>query len=127
MYNQLKILLVVLFFPLMMVAQDSTKTKVSKTSVSKKAKEVEQTLSKSNPESIADKYVELANELDKKGDYAKAEDYLKRALPIYQKQKIKDKIASTTRAIAQIQEKSCIYKYQVREQPFDSSHYNSHT
>jgi len=58
MYNQLKILLVVLFFPLMMVAQDSTKTKVSKTSVSKKAKEVEQTLSKSNPESIADKYVE---------------------------------------------------------------------
>lgn len=105
MYNQLKILLVVLFFPLMMVAQDSTKTKVSKTSVSKKAKEVEQTLSKSNPESIADKYVELANELDKKGDYAKAEDYLKRALPIYQKQKIKDKIASTTRAIAQIQEK----------------------
>ncbi len=105
MYNQLKILLVVLFFPLVMFAQDSTKTKVSKTSVSKKAKEVEQTLSKSNPESIADKYVELANELDKKGDYAKAEDYLKRALPIYQKQKIKDKIASTTRAIAQIQEK----------------------
>ena len=105
MYNQLKILLVVLFFPLVMVAQDSTKTKVSKTSVSKKAKEVEQTLSKSNPESTADKYVELANELDKKGDYAKAEDYLKRALPIYQKQKIKDKIASTTRAIAQIQEK----------------------
>ena len=105
MYNQLKILLVVLFFPLVMFAQDSTKTKVSKTSVSKKAKEVEQTLSKSNPESTADKYVELANELDKKGDYAKAEDYLKRALPIYQKQKIKDKIASITRAIAQIQEK----------------------
>ena len=105
MYNKLKILLVVLFFPLVMFAQDSTKTKVSKTSVSKKAKEVEQTLSKSNPESTADKYVELANELDKKGDYAKAEDYLKRALPIYQKQKIKDKIASITRAIAQIQEK----------------------
>ena len=105
MYNQLKLLLVVLFFPLVMFAQDSTKTKVSKTSVSKKAKEVEQTLSKSNPESTADKYVELANELDKKGDYAKAEDYLKRALPIYQKQKIKDKIASITRAIAQIQEK----------------------
>ncbi len=72
MYNQLKIILVVLFFPLVMFAQDSTKTKVSKTSVSKKAKEVEQTLSKSNPESTADKYVELANELDKKGDYAKA-------------------------------------------------------
>ncbi len=30
---------------------------------------------------------------------------MKRALPIYQKQKIKDKIASTTRSIAQIQEK----------------------
>ncbi len=94
-----------MFFPLVMMAQDSIKTKVNKSSVSKKAKEVEQTLSKSNPESTADKYVELANELDKKGDFAKAEDYLKRALPIYQKQKNKDKIASTTRSIAQIQEK----------------------
>jgi tetratricopeptide (TPR) repeat protein len=117
MYNRLKIVLVVLLFPLGMVAQDSTKTKVSKTSVSKKAKEVEQTLSKSNPDATADKYVELANELDKKGDYAKAEDYLKRALSIYQKQKNKDKIASTTRSIAQIQEKQkkfkeAIYNYQ---------------
>jgi two-component system sensor histidine kinase YesM len=91
MYNQTENTIGSFIFPLMMVAQDSTKTKVSKTSVSKKAKEVEQTLSKSNPESIADKYVELANELDKKGDYAKAEDYLKRALPIYQKQKSKTK------------------------------------
>ncbi|WP_333694107.1 tetratricopeptide repeat-containing sensor histidine kinase [Flavobacterium sp.] len=94
-----------MFFPLVMMAQDSIKTKVNKSSVSKKAKEVEQTLSKSNPESTADKYVELAQILDKKGDFAKAEDYLKRALPIYQKQKNKDKIASTIRFIAQVQEK----------------------
>ena len=105
MVIRFKIVLLAIFFPLVMMAQDSIKTKVSKSSVSKKAKEVEQTLSKSNPENTADKYVELANELDKKGDYAKAEDYLKRALPIYQKQKSKDKIASTTRSIAQIQEK----------------------
>ncbi len=105
MVNRFKIVLLAMLFPLVMMAQDSTRTKASKSSVSKKAKEVEQTLSKSNPESTADKYVELANELDKKGDYAKAEDYLKRALPIYQKQKNKDKIASTTRSIAQIQEK----------------------
>lgn len=105
MVIRFKIVLLVMFFPFVMMAQDSIKTKVSKSSVSKKAKEVEQTLSKSNPESTADKYVELANELDKKGDFAKAEDYLKRALPIYQKQKNKDKIASTTRSIAQIQEK----------------------
>lgn len=105
MVIRFKIVLLVMFFPFVMMAQDSIKTKVNKSSVSKKAKEVEQTLSKSNPESTADKYVELANELDKKGDYAKAEDYLKRALPIYQKQKNKDKIASTTRSIAQIQEK----------------------
>ena len=105
MYNQLKIILFALLFPLVMVAQDSTKTKSGKTSVSKKAIELKETLSKSNPEATADKYVELAAELDKKGDYAKAEDYLKRALPIYQKQKNKDKIASTTRSIAQIQEK----------------------
>lgn len=105
MVIRFKIVLLVIFFPLVMIAQDSIKTKMSKSSVSKKAKEVEQTLSKSNPENTADKYVELANELDKKGDYAKAEDYLKRALPIYQKQKSKDKIASTSRSIAQIQEK----------------------
>ena len=105
MVIRFKIVLLAMFFPFVMMAQDSIKTKVNKSSVSKKAKEVEQTLSKSNPESTADKYVELANELDKKGDYAKAEDYLKRALPIYQKQKNKDKIASTTRSIAQMQEK----------------------
>jgi tetratricopeptide (TPR) repeat protein len=105
MVIRFKIVLLAMFFPLVMMAQDSIKTKVNKSSVSKKVKEVEQTLSKSNPENTADKYVELANELDKKGDYAKAEDYLKRALPIYQKQKSKDKIASTTRSIAQMQEK----------------------
>lgn len=105
MYNRLKIILFALLFPLVMGAQDSTKTKLGKTSVSKKAIELKETLSESNPEATADKYVELANELDKKGDFAKAEDYLKRALPLYQKQKNKDKIASTTRLLAQIQEK----------------------
>lgn len=105
MYNQLKILLLFLLFPLVMAAQDTTKTKSGKSSVSKKAIELKETLSESNPEATADKYVELANELDKKGDFAKAEDYLKRALPLYQKQKNKDKIASTTRLLAQIQEK----------------------
>lgn len=105
MVIRFKIVLLAMFFPLVIMAQDSIKTKVNKSSVSKKAKEVEQTLSKSNPESTADKYVELAQILDKKGDFAKAEDYLKRALPIYQKQKNKDKIASTIRFIAQVQEK----------------------
>jgi len=110
MQNRLKIVLLLFLFPLVMVAQDSIKTKVSKSSVSKKAKEVEQTLFKSNPEATADKYVELANELEKKEDYAKAEDYLKRALPIYQKQKNKEKIASIIRSIAQIQEKQKKFK-----------------
>ena len=110
MPNRLKIVVLFLLFPLLMVAQDSIKTKVSKSSVSKKAKEVEETLAKSNPEATADKYVELAKELEKKEAYAKAEDYLKRALPIYQKQKNKEKIASTTRFIAQIQEKQKKYK-----------------
>ncbi|WP_291114305.1 tetratricopeptide repeat-containing sensor histidine kinase [Flavobacterium sp. UBA6135] len=78
---------------------------MSTSSVSKKAIELKETLSESNPNATADKYVELAVELDKKGDYTKAEDYLKRALPLYQKQKNKDKVASTTRMLAQIQEK----------------------
>ena len=117
MLIRLTLFLLLTFFSLDMAAQDTIKTKVSKSSVSKKAKEVEQTLSKSNPQATADKYVELAKELEKKEDYAKAEDYLKRALPIYQKQKNKEKIASTIRSIAQIQEKQkkfkeAIYNYQ---------------
>ncbi|WP_396175905.1 histidine kinase, partial [Flavobacterium sp.] len=78
---------------------------MSKTSVSKKAIELKETLSESNPIATADKYLELANELDKKEEYVKAEDYLKRALTLYQKQKDKDKIASTKRQLAQVQEK----------------------
>lgn len=105
MYYRLKILVLVLLFPLVVVAQDSTKTKMSKNSVSKKAIELKETLSESNPIATADKYVELANELEKKEEYAKSEAYLKQALLLYQKQKNKDKIASTTRLIAQIQEK----------------------
>ena len=117
MLIRLTLFLLLTFFSLDMAAQDTIKTKVSKSSVSKKAKEVEETLSKSNPQATADKYVELAKELEKKEDYAKAEDYLKRALPIYQKQKNKEKIASTIRSIAQIQEKQkkfkeAIYNYQ---------------
>jgi two-component system, sensor histidine kinase YesM len=117
MYNRLILAVFVFLFSMVSVAQDTIKTKYSKSSVNKKAIEVQQTLSKNNPEVTADKYVELAKELEKKEDYAKAEDYLKRALPIYQKQKNKEKIASTTRSIAQIQEKQkkfkeAIYNYQ---------------
>jgi two-component system, sensor histidine kinase YesM len=117
MCNRLILAFFIFLFSMASVAQDTIKTKYSKSSVNKKAIEVEQTLSKNNPEVTADKYVELAKELEKKEDYAKAEDYLKRALPIYQKQKNKEKIASTTRSIAQIQEKQkkfkeAIYNYQ---------------
>lgn len=109
MYHRLKIVFFALLFPFVVLAQDTTKTKMSKTSVSKKAIELKETLSESNPIATADKYVELANELEKKEEYVKAEDYLKRALTIYQKQKSKDKIASTKRSIAQIQEKQKKY------------------
>lgn len=117
MCNRLILAVFIFLFSMASVAQDTIKTKYSKSSVNKKAIEVEQTLSKNNPEVTADKYVELAKELEKKEDYAKAEDYLKRALPIYQKQKNKEKTASTTRSIAQIQEKQkkfkeAIYNYQ---------------
>jgi two-component system, sensor histidine kinase YesM len=109
MYHRLKIVFFALLFPFVVLAQDTTKTKMSKTSVSKKAIELKETLSESNPIATADKYVELANELEKKEEYVKAEDYLKRALTLYQKQKNKDKIASTKRSIAQIQEKQKKY------------------
>jgi two-component system, sensor histidine kinase YesM len=117
MCNRLILAFFIFLFSMASVAQDTIKTKYSKSSVNKKAIEVEQTLSKNNPEVTADKYVELAKELEKKEDYAKAEDYLKRALPIYQNQKNKEKTASTTRSIAQIQEKQkkfkeAIYNYQ---------------
>lgn len=127
MFIRLGLLFGVLFLSFETFAQDTTKTKESKASLSKKAKEVEMTFSKTNPEVTADKYVELANELEIKGEYAKAEDYLKKALDIYHKQKNKAKTATVTRLLAQVQEsqkkfKDAIYNYQsASEEAVDKS------
>lgn len=55
-------------------------------------------------EQVAENYVKLAKELSGKEDYAKAEDYLKRARALYVKLKDKEKIASMDRELAKVQE-----------------------
>lgn len=53
---------------------------------------------------VAASYEKLAKELSDKKDYARAEDYLKRAKALYEKLKDKDKIAYIDRELAKVQE-----------------------
>lgn len=55
-------------------------------------------------EVIAEGYEKLAKELSDKGEYAKAEDYLKRARKIYETLKNKDKLAHIDRELGKVQE-----------------------
>ena len=57
-----------------------------------------------NEERIAEEYEILAKELSDKGEYAKAEEYLKKSIQIYTKQKKKEKLYSLNRELARIQE-----------------------
>lgn len=94
-------------FSLMAFSQDTLKkapSSSSEKSISKKAKAVEESLKENNPEATALQYEDLAKSLIEKGDYARAEDYLKRALDIYKKKKDRSKIASVSRSLAQVQE-----------------------
>lgn len=53
---------------------------------------------------IAEGYEKLAKTLSNLGDYAKAEDYLKRARKLYETLKNKDKLAHIDRELAKVQE-----------------------
>lgn len=109
MQNKIYILLITCFFSMVSFAQDTIKKKEmlfeSTNSVStQKAKKLEYSLKSVDDLAVAKNYEDLAEALLKKGDKAKAEEYLKKALVIYTKKKSKTKIASVTRSLAQVQE-----------------------
>jgi two-component system sensor histidine kinase YesM len=112
--------LLLLLFPLGVVAQDSIAKKkampVSK--MSKAVISLEKSLDKNDEGKIAENYEQLANEFLNKGDNAKAEEYFKKALTSYTKLKRVNDKTRVTRSLAKVQENqknfgSAIKNYEV--------------
>ncbi|MFV0536381.1 MAG: sensor histidine kinase [Dysgonomonas sp.] len=82
-------------------AQDGGKKKSQKNAAQSVVNAIEEGKS---DEEVAASYEKLAKELSDKKDYARAEDYLKRAKALYEKLKDKDKIAYIDRELAKAQE-----------------------
>lgn len=105
---KIAIFLVMLFGFQSLMAQDTIKKKILPTktnSVSKKAVELKEALSKDESDlQIAQRYEALAKQLSAKGDYAKAEEYLKKAKDIYAKLNKKAQVANVSRNIGKSQE-----------------------
>ena len=105
---KIAVFMVLLFGFQSLMAQDTIKKKILPTktnSVSKKAVELKDALS--NDESdlkIAQRYEALSKQLSAKGDYAKAEEYLKKAKDIYAKLNKKKEVANVSRNLGKIQE-----------------------
>lgn len=112
--------LLLLLFPLGVVAQDSI-VKKKAMPVSKMSKAVislEKSLDKNDEGKIAENYEQLANEFLNKGDNAKAEEYFKKALTSYSKLKRVNDKTRVTRSLAKVQENqknfnSAIKNYEV--------------
>lgn len=105
---KIAIFLVMLFGFQSLMAQDTIKKKIPPTktnSVSKKAVELKEALSKDESDlQIAQRYEALAKQLSAKGDYAKAEEYLKKAKDIYAKLNKNKEVATVSRNIGKTQE-----------------------
>ncbi|WP_035694325.1 tetratricopeptide repeat-containing sensor histidine kinase [Flavobacterium soli] len=93
---------ILLLFPNETVAQDTIKKKTSK--IDKVANELKKSLDVNDEVQIAKNYEALANTFIEKGDNAKAEEYLKKALTSYTKLKLNADKTRITRALAKIQE-----------------------
>lgn len=98
----LKYTLIILFSLVAVVcqAQDDRKR-----STKKAASEVSRAMEEGrSDQELAASYEKLAKELSDKKDYARAEDYLKRARTLYEKLKDKEKVAYIDRELAKVQE-----------------------
>lgn len=85
--------------------KSSSGKKIERVGVQKAAEELSKSLDESADESkIAADYEALAKELIGKKSYDKAEDYLKRAARIYEKQNQKEKLSAVNREIAKVAE-----------------------
>lgn len=113
-------IMLLLLFPIGMMAQDSIAKKkampVSK--MSKAVISLEKSLDKNDEGKIAENYEQLANEFLNKGNNAKAEEYFKRALNSYTKLKRTEDKTRVTRSLAKVQENqknfnSAIKNYEV--------------
>ena len=99
MYLKYILFIILLSSPMVLCqAQKGSKKKAAVQSV------VEAIEEGKSDEEVAASYEKLAKELSDKKDYARAEDYLKRAKVLYEKLKDKDKIAYTDRELAKVQE-----------------------
>lgn len=89
-------------------AQDSVSYSPKKASsvskMRKAADELKESLSSDDEEQTARQYETLSRELSAKGDYARAEEYMKKALDIYTRLNKKKEMAATSRAVARAQE-----------------------
>lgn len=97
---------VLLLLPHEVMAQDSIKKSKTKkiSKMSKAAEDLKSSLTENDEVKIAASYEKLAEEFQKKGDNAKAEEYLKKAQVIYTKIKNPSKKAVVTRSIGKAQE-----------------------
>ncbi|HEU4497430.1 MAG TPA: tetratricopeptide repeat protein, partial [Flavobacterium sp.] len=74
-------------------------------SVNQAARELKKSLSQDeDDEKMARKYEALAKQLSAKGEYAKAEEYLKKAKALYAKLNKRQQAASASRSIGKVQE-----------------------
>lgn len=96
--------------PSLLLGQDTIIPAKSASSLNKKAKKVEKSLTENDPEALAKSYEELANGLIENGDFARAEPYINNALELYKKQKNSEKVVQLTRRLAQVQENQQKYK-----------------
>tara|TARA_R110002072_G_scaffold182067_5_gene338256 strand:- start:16485 stop:18278 length:1794 start_codon:yes stop_codon:yes gene_type:complete len=110
----MKRIVCLLFFltltPYVLLGQDTIIPNKSASSLNKKAKKVEKSLTENDPEALAKSYEELANGLIENGDFARAEPYINNALELYKKQKNTEKVVQLTRRLAQVQENQQKYK-----------------
>ena len=105
--KQYLLLLLMLTTTMTIYAQNDKKVRRSESgsSISKSASKVYDALEQNAPdEDIAGEYVTFAKELTAKNDYSRAEDYLKRALILYQKLKKNDLSSAVFRELAKVQE-----------------------
>lgn len=93
-------------FSVSALAQDSViySKKKGYSKVSRAADELKKSLDTDDEEQTAKHYETLSKELAGKGEYAKAEEYLKKAQAIYSKRNNKKALASVSRGLAKLQE-----------------------
>ncbi|MEO7976151.1 histidine kinase [Flavobacterium sp.] len=120
LYSILISLFIVLLFPLGITAQDSVSKKkaVPASKMKVVTKDLKKSLEVNDEGQIGQNYERLANEFQKNGDNAKAEEYYKKALESYTKLNRTEDKTRVTRSLAKTQEnqkkfKSAIKNYEV--------------